>query len=154
MKETEIVLRRDIHPDTRFYYRQQFKVYVEPYLLWNWNTWETILSSCTVYRIEVGGKYAGDVILEQKGRGTRYIVDFSLLPEFQGRGLGRSVMRQLKNSAKRLTAFTRKETLGFFLESGFVLKRKVKDFYDPGIEGYYLTLASQVRSSADREEVK
>ena len=131
-----IVLREDIRPDTRFYYREQFKVYHEPYLIWNWPTWETVLSSSTVYRIEIDGAYAGDVILEEKGRGTRYLVDFSLLPEYQGRGIGRNVLDQLKTTARKLTATTRKETLGFFLKTGFTLRKMLKDFYSDGVDGY------------------
>ena len=136
MSHIEIVLREDARPDTRFYYREQFKIYHEPYLIWNWMTWETVLSSCTVYRVEVDGAYAGDVILEEKGRGGLYLVDFSLLPEYQAGGIGRKVIDQVKTMARKLTATTRKETLGFFLKTGFTLRKRLKNFYDDGIDGY------------------
>ena len=136
MNHGEIVLREDTHPDVRFYYREQFKIYHEPYLIWNWITWETVLSSCTVYRIEVDGAYAGDVIFEEKGRGGLYLVDFSVLPEYQGGGFGKEVLERVKTMARKLTATTRKETLGFFLKAGFVLRKTLRDFYDDGVDGY------------------
>jgi len=80
----EIVLREDLDPDTDFYYLHQFKIYHDSYLIWDTDTWEAVLSTCTVYRIEVDGKYAGDVILEDKGKGTKSIIDFSVLPNTRG----------------------------------------------------------------------
>jgi GNAT superfamily N-acetyltransferase len=135
----KIELKQDAHPDPEFYYYQQFKIYHEPYLIWDRETWEAILSSCTVYRIEVDSRYAGDVILEKSGRGARYIVDFSLLPEYQGKGTGKAILEELKKMAKRLTAVTRKETLPFFLKCGFVLSKRVRSYYGPGVDGYAIT---------------
>jgi hypothetical protein len=71
----EITLREDLYPDIDFYFQYQFKIYHEPYLIWDRYTWKTVLVTCTVYRIEVDGKYAGDVLLEGKERGTKSIVD-------------------------------------------------------------------------------
>ena len=88
----EITLREDLDPDIDFYYHYQFKIYHEPYLIWDRDTWETVLTTCTVYRIEVDGKYAGDVLLEGRGRGTKSIVDLSILPEYQGKGIGKAVL--------------------------------------------------------------
>jgi len=133
-----ITLQEDVAPDVDFYYRQQFKIYHEPYLIWDWETWEIILATCKTYRVEVDGKYAGDVILEGKPKGTRYIVDFSLLPDYQGKGIGKTVMEEVKKMAKRLTAITRKEKLPFFLKCGFTLKKTVKDYYDSGVDGYHI----------------
>jgi GNAT superfamily N-acetyltransferase len=133
-----ITLQEDFTPDVDFYYRQQFKIYHEPYLIWDWETWEIILATCKTYRVEVDGKYAGDVILEGKPKGTRYIVDFSLLPDYQGKGIGKTVMEEVKKMAKRLTAITRKEKLPFFLKCGFTLKKTVKDYYDSGVDGYHI----------------
>jgi GNAT superfamily N-acetyltransferase len=92
----EITLREDLDPDIDFYYQYQFKIYHEPYLIWDRHTWKTVLATCTVYRIEVDGKYAGDVLLEGRGRGTKSIVDFSILPEYQGKGIGKDVLEQVK----------------------------------------------------------
>jgi GNAT superfamily N-acetyltransferase len=97
-----------------------------------------VLATCTVYRVEVDGIYAGDVILEGKPKGTRYIVDFSLLPEYQGKGIGKTVLEEVKKMAKRLTAITRKEKLPFFLKCGFTLRKTVKDYYDSGVDGYHI----------------
>ena len=133
-----ITLQEDFTPDVDFYYRQQFKIYHEPYLIWDWETWEIILATCKTYRVEVDGKYAGDVILEGKPKGTRYIVDFSLLPDYQGKGIGKTVMEEVKKMAKRLTAITRKEKLPFFLKCGFTLKKTVKDYYDSGVDGHHI----------------
>ena len=133
-----ITLQEDFTPDVDFYYRQQFKIYHEPYLIWDWETWEIILATCKTYRVEVDGKYAGDVILEGKPKGTRYIVDFSLLPDYQGKGIGKTVMEEVKKMAKRLTAITRKEKLPFFLKCGFTLRKTVKDYYDSGVDGYHI----------------
>ena len=133
-----ITLQEDVAPDVDFYYRQQFKIYHEPFLIWDWETWEIILATCKTYRVEVDGKYAGDVILEGKPKGTRYIVDFSLLPDYQGKGIGKTVMEEVKKMAKRLTAITRKEKLPFFLKCGFTLKKTVKDYYDSGVDGYHI----------------
>ena len=134
----EVTLRRDLDPDTDFYYREQFKIYREPYLLWEKEIWEAILSTCDAYRIEVHGRYAGDVILEERGKGTRYITDFSLLPEYQGRGVGKAALTEIEKMVRRLTAVTRKETLQFFVKSGFVLKRRLKNYYCYGVDGYYI----------------
>ena len=132
----KIVLREEIDSDAGFYYRQQFKIYREPYLIWDKETWEAVLTTCTVYRIEIDGKWAGDIIWEDRGKGGKNIVDFSILPEYQGRGIGKAVLDQVKKTYKRLTAVTRKETLGFFLKCGFVLKRTIRNYYQPGVDGY------------------
>ena len=133
-----ITLQEESSPDVDFYYHQQFNIYHEPYLIWDRETWQMVLATCAVYRVEVDGKYAGDVILEGKPRGTRYIVDFSLLPEYQGKGIGKTVLKEVKNLAKKLTAITRKEKLPFFIKSGFTLRKAVKDYYDSGVDGYYI----------------
>lgn len=135
------MLREDLDPDIDFYYHQQFKIYRDPYLIWDRQTWEAVLSTCDVYRIEVDGKCAGDLILERRGRDTAYIVDFSLLPEYQGKGIGKAILEEAKNMDKKLVAVTRKETLNFFLKSGFVLRKRLKNYYDPGVDGYYIALS-------------
>jgi GNAT superfamily N-acetyltransferase len=138
-----ITLQEDVTRDVDFYYRQQFKIYHEPYLIWDWETWEMVLATCAVYRVEVDGNYAGDFILEGKSS-ARYIVDFSLLPEYQGKGIGKTVLEEVKKWAKRLTAITRKETLNFFLKSRFVVKRIFKGYYNPGVDGYYIVFDRQL----------
>jgi GNAT superfamily N-acetyltransferase len=134
----EITLQEDLHPDIDFYYQNQFKIYHEPYLIWDRDIWETVLATCGVYRIEVDGEYAGDVLLEDEGRGAQSMVDFSLLPEYQGKGIGKAVLGRVKKMGTRLTAVTRKETLSFFSKSGFVIKRRVKNYYAPGVDGYFI----------------
>jgi ribosomal protein S18 acetylase RimI-like enzyme len=86
----------------------------------------------------MGGRFVGDVILEDRGKGIKYIVDFSVLPDYQGKGIGRSALEQINKMTKKLTAITRKETLHFFLKSGFVLRKTLKNYYDPGVDGYYI----------------
>jgi len=135
----KIALREDLHPEIDFYYYQQFKIYQEPYLVWDRETWKGILSACKVYRIEVDEKVAGDVILEKSRKGILSIVDFGLLPEYQRRGIGKEVLQKLKEMGKNLSAVTRKETLPFFLKSGFVLKKKMEDYYDLGVDGYSIS---------------
>jgi GNAT superfamily N-acetyltransferase len=138
----EITLREDLNPDVDFYYQYQFKIYNELYLIWDRHTWRTVLTTCTVYRIEVDGKYAGDVLLEGRGRGTKSIVDLSILPEYQGKGIGKDVLEQVKKIGIKLTAVTRKETLNFFLKSGFVLKKRMRNYYDPGVDGYSISFSN------------
>ena len=133
-----ITLQEDVAPNVDFYYRQQFRIYHEPYLIWDWETWAMVLATCTVYRVEVDGNYAGDVILEGKVKSTRYIVDFSLLPDYQGKGIGKTALEEVRRMAKRLTAITRKEKLPFFLKCGFTLRKTVKDYYDSGVDGYQI----------------
>ncbi|RPJ03706.1 MAG: N-acetyltransferase, partial [Deltaproteobacteria bacterium] len=123
------------------YYREQFRIYRDPYLLWEKEIWKTVVATCEVFRVEVDGRYAGDVVLEDRGKGGRYIVDFSILPEWQRKGVGEAVMEQLKKKGGRLTAVTRKETLSFFLRSGFVLKRTMKNYYSAGVDGYSIECA-------------
>ena len=135
----EIMLRVDLDPDIDFYYQYQFKIYHEPYLIWDRHTWKTVLTTCTAYRIEVDGKYAGDVLLEGRRRASKSIVDLSILPEYQGKGIGKDVLEQVKKMGIKLTAVTRKETLNFFLKSGFVLKKRMRNYYDPGVDGYSIT---------------
>jgi GNAT superfamily N-acetyltransferase len=137
----KIALRQDLNPDPNFYYRHQFKIYEAPYLIWDKDTWEGIISSCDVYRIEVEGKYAGDVILEERGKRTKLIVDFSLLPQYQGKGIGKAVLEQVKVMGKKMIAVTRKETLDFFLKSGFISKMRIKNYYHTGVDGYYITFS-------------
>jgi GNAT superfamily N-acetyltransferase len=131
-------LREDIYPDPDFYYQQQFEIYHEPYLIWDKETWEAVLTTRDVYRIEMGGRFVGDVILEDRGKGIKYIVDFSVLPDYQGKGIGRSALEQINKMTEKLTAITRKETLHFFLKSGFVLRKTLKNYYYPGVDGYYI----------------
>jgi GNAT superfamily N-acetyltransferase len=140
-----ITLRRDLNPSVDFYYQQQFKIYHEPYLIWDKDTWERILAACDTYRIEVNGKYAGDVILEERGRNTKYLIDFSILPEYQGKGIGKAILEKVNNMGRRLSAVTRKETLDFFLKSGFVLKRTIRNYYDPGVDGYCLIFVNDTK---------
>jgi len=135
----KIALKKDIDPDLEFYYRNQFKIYFDPYLIWDKGTWEGVLKTCTVYRIEVDGKYAGDIIFHRE-KGTDYIVDFGIFPEYQGKGIGKGVIAQVKEWGKKFTAVTRKETLNFFLKSGFALKKTMKNYYARSVDGYYLTL--------------
>ncbi len=135
----KITIQEDPAPDLEFYFHTQFKIYHEPYLIWDRDTWEIVLSTCPVYRIEADGKYAGDIIFEARGKGMQYIVDFSLLPEYQGKGIGKGVLEQFKKMGQKLTAVTRKETLGFFLKCGFALKMTMKNYYRPGVNGYYIT---------------
>ena len=47
--------------------------------------------------------------------------------------------KEVKKMDKRLTAVTRKETLPFFLICGFVLSKKVRSYYGPGVDGYAIT---------------
>jgi RimJ/RimL family protein N-acetyltransferase len=140
-------LREDLDPQVEFYYHQQFKIYQEPYLIWDRDTWERLLTTCTLYRIEVDGEYGGDVMLENRLKGTTYIIDFSLLPAYQGKGIGKSVLGEVMKMGRRLTAMTRKEVLHFFLKSGFVLKKTIRDYYYPGVEGYYIVFS---RTLSDR----
>jgi GNAT superfamily N-acetyltransferase len=141
-----ITLQEDLDPGLDFYFHHQFAIYHEPYLIWDRETWKMVLATCVVYRVEVDGNYAGDIILEGKPKGTRYIVDFSLLPEFQGKGVGKRVLEEVKKMARKLTAITRKETLNFFLKSRFVVKRILKDYYNPGVDGYYIGFDRQLRT--------
>ncbi len=134
----QVTLREDIDPEIDFYYRHQFEVYHDSYLIWDRETWEIVLSTCAVYRIEVNGEYAGDIVLEDRGKGSQSIIDFSVLPEYQGRGVGRAALEQIKETGKKFTAVTRKETLNFFLKCGFVVKKGIKNYYDPGVDGYYI----------------
>jgi GNAT superfamily N-acetyltransferase len=102
----EITLREDIDPDIDFYYQYHFKIYDEPNLIWDRHTWTTVPTTCTVYRIEVDGKYAGDVLLEGRGRGTKSIVDLSILPEYQGQGIGKEVLEQYGNHDPRVDGYS------------------------------------------------
>ena len=142
-KSMKIMLREDLDPETDFYYRHQFKIYHDPYLIWDRDTWETIITTCEVYHVELNGKYAGDVILEERGKGTKYIVDFSLLPEYQRKGIGEGALEKVKKMGKKLTGITRKETLTFFLKSGFVLKKTIRNYYQPGVDGYYIIFSKK-----------
>ncbi len=135
----EVTIREDLDPDVNFYYRRQFEIFLEPYLIWDWDTWAAVIAVCTVYRIEADSKYAGDVILEDRGRGTQYIVDFGLLPEYQGKGIGRTVLEEVKKMGKKLTAVTRNGILPFFLKCGFVLSKRIRSYYGPGVDGYAIT---------------
>ncbi len=137
----EIVLRKEIHPDPDFYYRRQFEIFGEPFLIWSHDRWAATLLGADVYRIEVDGAYAGHMILESRRRGRTYLADLSLLPGYRRKGIGREVLKELKERTGRLTAFTRKETLPFFLEQGFVLKKTMKDYFSPGVDRYYVETA-------------
>jgi len=132
----KVTLREDTNPDPDFYYQVQFKIYHEPFLIWDRETWETVLTTCDVYRLEIDGRYGGDVILEDRGKGIKYIVDFSVLTDYQGKGIGKSALEHIKKMTKGLTAVTRKETLGFFVKSGFVSRKTLKNYYHPDVDGY------------------
>ncbi len=134
----EVILREDLDPDIDFYYLHQFKIYHHSYLIWDRETWEIVLATCVVFQIEMDGRYAGDVILEDRAKGTKTIVDFSVLPEYQGKGVGRAALEQIKEIKGRLTAVTREETLNFFLKCGFMVKKVIKNYYHPGVDGYYI----------------
>jgi len=134
----KVTLREDTNPDPDFYYHLQFKIYHEPYLIWDRETWETVLTTCDVYRTEIDGRYGGDVILEDMGKGAKYIVDFSVLPDYQGMGVGRCALEHIKKMTEKLTAVTRKEILPFFLKSGFVLRKATKNYYHRGVDGFHI----------------
>jgi GNAT superfamily N-acetyltransferase len=140
----KIVLREDPDPDPDFYYQAQFRIYHEPYLIWDRDTWEEVIGTCDVYRIEVNGMYAGDVILEERGGNSKYIVDFSLLPEYQGKGIGKQTLEWAKKMGREVTAVTRKETLEFFKRSGFTLKKKMKNYYEHGVDGYLMVFSKKL----------
>ncbi|MGZ3569708.1 MAG: GNAT family N-acetyltransferase [Thermodesulfobacteriota bacterium] len=147
----EITLREDLDPDIDFYYHHQFKIYHDSYLIWDRDTWEAVLRTCTVYRIEGDGQYAGDVILEDRGKRTKSIIDFSILPEYQGRGVGRAALEKVKEMGGTLTAVTRKETFDFFLKCGFVLKKLIKNYYHRGVDGYYIVAMGNEQIIGKRE---
>ncbi len=134
----ELTLREDTEPDAAFYYHQQFKIYHEPYLLWDRETWEEVVRGCTVYRIEIDSECVGDIIWEDRRKSVKYVVDFSILPGYQGRGIGKAVLKEVKKMGGNIAAITRKETLGFFLKSGFILKRRIRNYYHPHVDGYYI----------------
>ena len=131
------VLEEDFAPDLDFYYQSQFKIYHDDYLIWDKETWEIVFITGTVYRIEVEREYAGDIIFQRK-RYITHILDFSILPEYQGKGIGKAVLGRIKKMGKKVTAVTRKETLNFFLKSGFVLKKVIKNYYAHSVDGYYI----------------
>ncbi len=134
----KIALRKDTLPEADFYYRRQFEIFDEPCLIWSRDRWSRTLLTSDVHRIEVDGVYAGHVVLEGRQRGKTYIADLSLLPAYRGRGIGREVLKELKERTGMLTAFTRKETLPFFVKQGFVLKRTMKDYFSAGVDRYYV----------------
>src|SRR4030042_149589 len=138
LRSMNLTLREDAEPDIEFYYYQQFEIYHEPYLLWDRDTWEEILSVCTVYRIEADGECVGDIIWEDRKKAVKYVVDFGILPGYQGRGIGKAVLEEVKKTSRRIAPITRKETLGFFLKSGFVVKRRLRNYYHPYVDGYYI----------------
>ncbi len=133
----EIALRKEIHPDADLYYRRQFEIFEEPCLIWSRDRWLATLLKSDVHRIEVDGAYAGHVILEDRRRGRTYIADLSLLPGYRGKGVGREVLKELKKKGK-LSAFTRKRTLPFFLRQDFVLRKVMKNYFSAGIDRYYV----------------
>ncbi len=118
-------------------------------MIWSRETWAATLASSDVYHIEINGRYAGNVILEDRGKGERYLADFSFLPEFQGKGFGKAVLEKVKDRGDKLTAFTRKETLQFFLKSGFVLKRTMRNYFSPGVDRYYITFVQNGNFTAE-----
>ena len=147
----KITLREDLGQDIEFYYHQQFRIYHEPYLIWDRDTWKVTINTCDVYRIEVNEKWVGDIILEDRKKSTKYIVDFSILPEYQGKGIGRGVLEQVKKMGKDLTGITRRETLEFFLKSGFVLKKTIRNYYQAGVDGYYITFSGKTVTMLSHE---
>jgi hypothetical protein len=38
---------------------------------------------------------------------------------------------------------TRREMLEFFLKSGFVLKKTIRNYYQAGVDGYYMTFSEK-----------
>jgi len=147
----KITLREDLDPDTDFYYLYQFKIYHDSYLIWDRDTWEAVLATCSVYRVEVDGKYAGDVIIENRGKGIQSIIDFSVLPEYQGKGIGRAILEKVMAMGGKFTAVTRKETFDFFLKCGFVLRKLIKNYYHPGVDGYYIVAMGGGQKTGKRE---
>lgn len=141
----KITLQEDFDPDTDFYYHCQFKIYHEPDLIWDRETWEDVLTTCTVYRVEADGEYAGDVMVEKRRGDVRHIVDFSIIPEYQDKGIGKAALEQVKELGKKLTAITRSETLGFFLKCGFVSKRTIRNYYGTGFDGYYIVFKGKTK---------
>ena len=79
------------------------------------------------------------------GKGAKYIVDFSVLPDYQGMGVGRCAIEHIKKMTEKLTAVTRKEILPFFLKSGFVLRKALRNYYDPGVDGFYIIFERNLR---------
>jgi ribosomal protein S18 acetylase RimI-like enzyme len=82
--------------------------------------------------------------LEDRGKGTKSIVDLSILPEYQGKGIGKVVLEQAKEMGRKLTAVTRRETLDFFLKSGFVLTKRIRNYYQSGVDGYSIAFSKPV----------
>jgi GNAT superfamily N-acetyltransferase len=112
----KISLQRDLAPDLDYYYNFQFRIYDKSYLLWDRDLWDMILSTGAVFRVLADGEEVGDVILEDEGKGTVYITDLSILPEYQRKGVGKAIIEEIKKMGRKITAVTRKETLDFFFE--------------------------------------
>jgi len=135
----KISLQRDLDPDLDYYYSFQFRIYDKSYLLWDKDLWDMILSTGAAFRVLADGENVGDLILEEKGKGTLYITDLSILPEYQRKGVGKAVIEEIKKMGRKITAVTRNETLDFFLKCGFRPRKTIKNYYYPGVHGYYIT---------------
>ncbi len=146
----ELTLREDPKPDPEFYFHQQFRIFDELYLLWDRETWLEVLGTCTVYRIEIDRECVGDIIWEDRPKSVKYVLDFSILPTYQGQGVGKAVLEEIKKMGGRIAAITRRETLGFFLKCGFVVRRRIKNYYHPHVDGYYISFPGSWPASAPR----
>jgi len=89
-----------------------------------------VLTTCTVYRIEVDGNMP-EMSIRGQGRGTKSIVDLSILPEYQGKGIGKAVLEQSRRWYKTYSRHP-KGNAQFFLEIRVRSKEEDGNYYDPG----------------------
>ncbi len=100
--------------------------------------WKKELSKSIVYLIEKDGVAVGDISYEIKEDGHAYLSGFAIIPDFQGRGIGREaltkVLEELK-SMRRVDLVTHPHNtpaIMLYLSFGFIIEAWKDNYFGDG----------------------
>ena len=104
----------------------------------NVDDWKEVLEKGKVLILKKEGEVIGNASYEEREDHTFYISGVVILPQFQGQGYGRAVLKKLledMSDAKRIELVTHPENsaaLKLYTEAGFKIESRKEDYYGDG----------------------
>lgn len=100
--------------------------------------WKKELSKSVVYLIKKDGAVVGNISYELKENNHAYLSGFAIMPEFQGQGIGREVLRKILEELKdmdRIDLVTHPHNTSaimLYLSLGFIIEAWKDNYFGDG----------------------
>ncbi|MDZ7850444.1 MAG: N-acetyltransferase [Halodesulfurarchaeum sp.] len=81
-------------------------------------------------------------------RGDGYILFLGIHPDYRGRGLGERLIAAIAENSNGVSCHARvsnQNALAFYDHLGFETVRRIEDYYEDGVDAYYLRLGDSDR---------